>query len=259
MAEKVRAWELLRCARAMYDAPSCPLGSLAGSAWRGGFTSAGRWMQHAQSHLRNLPPTSPIGGLNALGAVKYGLAGAAALLVALTAVLLKVWPLLLVCTPAFYAVEAQMVFLFPLVLDGSNVPGIVFTLDTSNVTQSAADSITVSSAIVNNTTTNTLTLDAPTVTINANIALPNGGLTFGAFGSSGTTLSSASGATISANLVGVRTGYTTVNFAGAIQAPVNGFSYNPTAGSPASFSATNASNQIKNLYLSGAGVFMTRE
>src|SRR5262249_39569123 len=58
----------------------------------------------------------------ALGAVKYGLAGAAALAVAAAAGLLGAWPLLALCLPAFYAVEARMVFLFPLAADGRARP-----------------------------------------------------------------------------------------------------------------------------------------
>jgi hypothetical protein len=57
-----------------------------------------------------------------LGAVKYGLALAAALPVALAALLSGVWPLLPLSVAAFYAVEAQLVFLFPLALDGAAGP-----------------------------------------------------------------------------------------------------------------------------------------
>jgi hypothetical protein len=79
-------------------------------------------MQQALAHLRGRPPAAPVNGLNRLGAVKYGLAGAAAGLVVLVVGLFQAWPLLALAIPAFYAVEAQMVFLFPLALDGSGSP-----------------------------------------------------------------------------------------------------------------------------------------
>jgi hypothetical protein len=71
---------------------------------------------------QGLPASDPAHGLHVLGALKYGLAAAAALLVAAPAIRLRLWPLLPVCVVAFYAVEAQMVFLFPLALDGSTRP-----------------------------------------------------------------------------------------------------------------------------------------
>jgi hypothetical protein len=122
MAERVSAGALLRRARQIHDDPDCPLRPAARGAWRGFFTSGGRWMQAALAHLRGLPLAAPVPRLNTLGAVKYALAGGAALLFALPAVLVGAWPLLLLCVPAFYAVEAQMVFLFPLALDGAAGP-----------------------------------------------------------------------------------------------------------------------------------------
>src|SRR5262249_42466777 len=68
----------------------------------------------------SLPDYSP--GLNRLGCIKYALASAAALAVVIAAGLLSLWPLVLLGVPAFYAVEAQTVFLFPLALDGSSQP-----------------------------------------------------------------------------------------------------------------------------------------
>jgi hypothetical protein len=79
-------------------------------------------MRLALGHLRGVALSERRPRLNRLGCVKYGLASAAALAVAVPAALLSAWPLLVLCVPAFYAVEAQMVFLFPLALDGSARP-----------------------------------------------------------------------------------------------------------------------------------------
>jgi hypothetical protein len=137
------ACALLRRAREVYDSPTCPLAFLAGEAWQAGFASGGRWMQQALVHLRREDPAGvgvpALAGLlfsgdredrlkpglqhlNALGIVKYGLAGGAALLVIAATLLLGCWPLCVLSVPAFYAVEAQMVFLFPLVLDRYDNP-----------------------------------------------------------------------------------------------------------------------------------------
>jgi hypothetical protein len=122
MAEPVRVRALLRRARDVLDDPVCPLAPATRGVWRGLFTSGGRWMQLALAHLRGRPLSAPVPGLNSLGAVKYALAGVPALLVAASALVLSVWPLLILAPVAFYAVEAQMVFLFPLALDGAPRP-----------------------------------------------------------------------------------------------------------------------------------------
>jgi hypothetical protein len=113
---------LLARAREVYDDAGCPLAGTARGAWRGLFRSGGEWMRLALGHLRGDPLPSRSVPLQRLGWVKYGLAGTAALVPLLAAVLCQSWPLLLLCVPAFYAVEAQMVFLFPLALDGSEKP-----------------------------------------------------------------------------------------------------------------------------------------
>jgi predicted MPP superfamily phosphohydrolase len=120
MAEAVRARGLLHRAREVFDAPASPLPSAAPRVWHAGFASGGRWMRQALVHLRGAPLAGSERDLNTLGLIKYGLAGAAALL---AAALAAFHPLLaLLCLPCFYAVEAQMVFLFPLALDGSRTP-----------------------------------------------------------------------------------------------------------------------------------------
>ena len=72
--------------------------------------------------VRGQPLPAPVPGLNALGAIKYALAAGTALLIATPAVLLSAWPLMALGVAGFYAVEAQMVFLFPLALDGARRP-----------------------------------------------------------------------------------------------------------------------------------------
>lgn len=117
-----RAWDLLARARVIHDAPGCPLGPAARGAWRGLFATGGAWMRLALAHLRGRPLPAPTPNLNALGAAKYALAGGAAILVATAALLLHAWPLVALGLPAFYAAEAQTVFLFPLALDGTAHP-----------------------------------------------------------------------------------------------------------------------------------------
>jgi hypothetical protein len=122
MAERVRARDLLREARQAFDAPSSPLARSASAAWKGGFASGGRWMDEGLGYFRGTPPAGPSAGLNALGLLKYGLAGAGALVCVAAAVPLRQPLVAVLCVPVFYAIEAQMVFLFPVALDGSPSP-----------------------------------------------------------------------------------------------------------------------------------------
>jgi hypothetical protein len=122
MAERVTARDLLRQARQVYDDPHPALAHAASGAWRTGFASGGHWMALALGQLRGTPPPGSGHALNVLGCVKYGLASVAALPGVVLALLLSQPLALLLCVPLFYAVEAQMVFLFPLVLDGSEQP-----------------------------------------------------------------------------------------------------------------------------------------
>jgi predicted MPP superfamily phosphohydrolase len=69
---------------------------------------------------RPCPPTAL--HYQRLGLIKYGLAGGVALLSAVAACALQVPWLVPLAVVTFYAVEAQMVFLFPLALDGSDRP-----------------------------------------------------------------------------------------------------------------------------------------
>ncbi len=122
MSEAIRAVDLLREAAQMYDSEQSRLSVAARDAWRTGFVSGGEWMVLALSEMRGVPPALTPPNLQALGIIKYSLACAAALLVIGIALWTGIEPLALLCIPAFYAVEVQMVFLFPIVLDGYTHP-----------------------------------------------------------------------------------------------------------------------------------------
>jgi hypothetical protein len=57
-----------------------------------------------------------------IGWVKYGVSALVALVPIAAALATGVWPLAALAVPAFYAVEAQWVFAFPLALDGAPRP-----------------------------------------------------------------------------------------------------------------------------------------
>jgi hypothetical protein len=119
MAERVRARDLLCEAQRLYDDRTTGLAAAVPCLWRAGFASGGEWMRRVLTHLRGVAPPGPTCNLHCLGVVKYSLASAAALACVAAAWLLGQPLAALLVVPAFYAVEAQMVFLFPLALDGS--------------------------------------------------------------------------------------------------------------------------------------------
>jgi hypothetical protein len=122
MAERLSAAVLLRRAALHFDAPESRLAELSRGIWRGGFASGGGWMRLALEHLRGQSLAGTTSDWNRLGLMKYGLASVAALAWLVLTIGCQ-WPLLSsFCVPVFYAVEAQMVFLFPLALDGSVRP-----------------------------------------------------------------------------------------------------------------------------------------
>jgi len=111
---------LLAAAAQLYDDPANGLQAAAhAAAWRG-FTGGAAWMRRAMGVVRG---TEPLGGsrFGWLGAAKYTCAIVVALLV--LAVAWRV-PALAVSLAvfAFYAIEARMVFVFPLALDGESAP-----------------------------------------------------------------------------------------------------------------------------------------
>jgi predicted MPP superfamily phosphohydrolase len=118
----VRARDLLSRAAEWYDAPGSPLrAAAAGAAW-GRFASGAQWMRLVLETLRGRSCRPSALNYQWLGLIKYGLATGAALLWAAAACAAHIPWLAPLAIVAFYAVEAQMVFLFPLALDGSARP-----------------------------------------------------------------------------------------------------------------------------------------
>ncbi len=119
---KVRVRDLLTRAAQVYDAPESPLRTAARGAAFGGFASGARWMRLALETERGqpCPPTSL--NFQRLGLIKYGLASGLALLWAVAVCAWHVAWLAPLAIVVFYAVEVQMVFLFPLALDVSARP-----------------------------------------------------------------------------------------------------------------------------------------
>ena len=120
MVEIVCARDLLRQAGKVFA--SGGLAESARLAWRSGFRSGGCWMGQALQALRGTPLPGSAHDLNVLGLIKYGLALAGAVPFLVLAWWLRIPLLAGVAVLAFYAIEAQMVFLFPLVLDGEQRP-----------------------------------------------------------------------------------------------------------------------------------------
>lgn len=122
MGERISAATLLYEAALLYDDPVTGLAHSSGRAWQGGFGSGGWWMRQALEHLRRAPLPGTVRDLNTLGVIKYGIACLACLLCASVILWLQQPALLLLSVLAFYAVEAQMVFLFPVALEGNPQP-----------------------------------------------------------------------------------------------------------------------------------------
>ncbi len=111
----------LRRAAELFDGPDPTLRAAARSVR--GFRGGGEWMRIALRALRggDVPVGSPPFGR--LGVIKYGAAAVAAAVAMAACARLGVWPAGFAVGPlAFYAVEAQMVFLFPIALDGDRRP-----------------------------------------------------------------------------------------------------------------------------------------
>ena len=118
MPERPSARELLARAGELFDAPDPSLALAATTAWRRGFTSGGRWMAIALQAVRQESAPRSCPHLQSLGIAKYAIASAAALLFVLAGCAMHRPLIGLLGVAAFYMVEAQMVFLFPLALDG---------------------------------------------------------------------------------------------------------------------------------------------
>jgi hypothetical protein len=113
------AAQLLAQARTLYDNPTLPYAQKATrEAWRSGFASGAEWMRMALSNLRGEAIPARDNSYNTLGIVKYSLASLGALLYLILVVGTGLWFLAPGLVLVFYAIEAQMVFLFPLTIDG---------------------------------------------------------------------------------------------------------------------------------------------
>jgi hypothetical protein len=111
--------DLLTRARLIYDDPDLPLAAMAArEGWRSGFVSGAAWMRLAMSHVRGVEIPRTNAPFQFLGTVKYGLCSLVALIYLLIVRSMHWYPLAIGVVIVFYAVEAQMVFLFPLAIDG---------------------------------------------------------------------------------------------------------------------------------------------
>ena len=120
--ERVCVRDLLARAAERYDAPESPLRAAARGAAFGGFASGAQWMRLALETLRGQPCPPTVFKFQQLGLIKYGLACGMALLWAVAAWAVSIAWLAPLAVLVFYAVEVQMVFLFPLALEGNARP-----------------------------------------------------------------------------------------------------------------------------------------
>ena len=119
----MQARKLLQQAIQLYDNPDALLANRARDhGWKQGFTSGAEWMSYAMSHYRaTLIPANQV-NYQYYGTLKYGLASIGALAVIGFAIWSKLWIVLPLVVIVFYAIEAQMVFLFPLLIDSHSDP-----------------------------------------------------------------------------------------------------------------------------------------
>jgi hypothetical protein len=122
MVVPVTASQLIARARKVFDNDANSLAHEATRAWRTGFLSGGCWMWRAMECLRGESLPGPSCNLNLLGVAKYGLACVAASCPVASAVVFRQPLIAVLAVPAFYAVEVQMVFLFPLAVSGCPRP-----------------------------------------------------------------------------------------------------------------------------------------
>lgn len=112
---------LLERAEAFYDrSPALQLAARAAAL--DGFAGGARWMSLAIEELRGRAAPPREARWWAWGTFKYGLCAAACAPVLWICWGTGQWGWSALCAVAFYALEAQMVFLFPALLDGSARP-----------------------------------------------------------------------------------------------------------------------------------------
>ena len=140
----MEASQLLKRAMAIYDDPANGLAQTAPQAARQGFLSGAQWMNQAMGVVRGRSALMRSANYQGLGFFKYGLATAAALTATFLAYQVGRWDFVGLIPLAFYAIEAQFVFLFPLVLDGTPTP----VKDSLAMTRRAGGTIQVLATIV---------------------------------------------------------------------------------------------------------------
>ena len=117
MANAVSATELLREAGQVFDRNEA-LSRAAAAAWRRGFHSGGEWMMTALTTIRGERIPARSIPFHRLGITKYTAAVIPTFAIVVFSLFVnKPW-FVLAAVPAFYLVESQMVFLFPLAIDG---------------------------------------------------------------------------------------------------------------------------------------------
>ncbi len=119
-----RGCVLVARATRLYDPPGSALAREAEGAWRGGFHGGAAWMAGAMAQVRGRPVQTSLVRAWKGGLVKYAaalLAGVVTWGLAVRAGLPHAVGLGL-AVPAFYAVEVQGLFLFPVAIDGAAHP-----------------------------------------------------------------------------------------------------------------------------------------
>jgi hypothetical protein len=117
--QALTANQLLTHAQTLYDDPASPFAASARQeAWKSGFVSGAAWMRLVMEHLRGTKLALVTADFQQLGVIKYTLCATGALLWVFLSIVTGLWILSPFAIVAFYAIETQMVFLFPLALDG---------------------------------------------------------------------------------------------------------------------------------------------
>jgi hypothetical protein len=136
---------LLREAARIYDDPSTELAALAeDESWRTGFDSGAAWMHAAMCYVRasDIPFTEA--PFQRFGLFKYGLASLGALTYLSWLLKTRQWGLLPGVVLVFYGIEVQGVFLFPLMIDGTDRP----LIDSLGWTQRAGGTLKALSVVI---------------------------------------------------------------------------------------------------------------
>jgi filamentous hemagglutinin family protein len=145
--------------------------------------------------------------------------------------------------------KTGMLLLDPLTIDvdAALAATIAANLATTDVTEQADASVTVSSAISNATTTHNLYLDAPTVAINASILLPAGNLQITSTSlSPRVSVTSASRASIAVKQLNLVGSHPTVTLSGPVTASTS-HAVDHAGATVGNVTVTNAANSLNNL------------